>query len=291
MKIINPKLSIIIISYNVYEKVLRCINIIKKIINIEIIIIDNNSQDHTYKKLTNNSFSKNVRIFKNQNNVGFAKAVNMGIGISRGKYILLLNPDTIPKNKAIIKLLQFIENSKSSKIGLVGGMMLKHDGSVHRTYVNKPNFFTALFEFTNINKIIPNNCFSRMFYYMNEEIKSPKKVYGLSGGFLLFEKKLIKDIGLLDENFFMYLEDVDYGVRAREKGYKNYYIPGVKIIHESGSSSNSKYKINVSAWRKSKKYYFNKHLKYPLNKITSLVFSIDDFMIDIIHKIKKEPLI
>jgi len=292
MSDLHKHLSIIIVSYNVANELVRCLNIIEKMPFSEIIIVDNNSGDNTYNKLNKFILSNKIRFFKNKKNYGFAKAVNMGISLAKGKYILLLNPDTIPNLNAIDILLNYHFSSKGNNIGLLGGKMIDNiEGRIHGTYVDKPNPLTALFDFTNLKKIFKNNYYTKKFYYSNFKIKGPKLVYGLSGGFLLFKKDLTKEVGMFDENYFMYLEDVDFGVRVRAKGFENYYIPQAKIIHESGSSSKySKYKINVVAWRNSKRYYVKKHFNVLWYIILSIVFLIDDFVTDIIHIIRKEPL-
>ncbi len=288
MKKIN--LSIIIVSYNVKEKIMLCIKPLTRLRNSEIIIIDNNSKDNSYIYLyTQLKNIKIIKLLKNSTNNGFSKAVNQGIKISRGNKILLLNPDTIPNKKAIKQLQNFLDTEDD--IGLVGGKMIKPiSEKVHGTFVNMPNFLTGIFEFTNLKKIFKYNMFSNKFYYKNEVVNKPKLVYGLSGGFLMFKKELIKKIGMLDENFFMYLEDVDFGIRSRLAGYKNYYLPYAKIIHDSGSSSNNKYKINVDAWRKSKKYFFKKYLNHREYLFLSLIFYVDDFINDLKHKLLKENL-
>ncbi|MGI5828081.1 MAG: glycosyltransferase family 2 protein [Patescibacteria group bacterium] len=289
MKKRNIELSIIIVNYNVKEKISTCISLLPKN-KYEIIVIDNNSVDGSYHHLIK-IFSNKVRFVNNSCNIGFAKAVNQGIKLAKGKLILLLNPDTVPNKEAIEVLLDFLRKD-SGKIGLVGGRLTKPGSDhIHDTFVNKPNFWTGVFEFTNLKKIFPNNKYSRNFYYKGDDITKPKLVYGLSGGFLMFRRDLIKDIGYFDENFFMYLEDVDFGVRSRQNGYQNYYLPQAKIVHDSGSSSRkSKYKINVKAWRHSRNYYFCKHCNYFERVILSALFYIDDLVVDIFHKIKKEPL-
>lgn len=284
------KLSIIIVSYNVKNKIMLCIKPIIGLKNTEIIIIDNNSTDNSYEYLYSQLKStKIIKLLKNLKNKGFAKAVNQGIKISKGEKILLLNPDTIPNQKSIKILIKFLDNK--IKVGLVGGKMTKpQSGEIHGTYVDMPNFLTGIFEFTNLKKIFKNNYFSKKFYYKDKLINKPKLVYGLSGGFLLFKKALTEKIGMLDENFFMYLEDVDFGIRSRLAGYKNYYLPSATIIHDSGSSSNNQYKINVSAWRNSKKYFFKKYLNHVEYLLLSLIFNLDDFINDLKHRLLKEKL-
>ncbi len=286
-------LSIIIVSYNVFEKLIRCLELIIKEHNWEIIVIDNNSPDDSYNRLLNRNFSKNIKLNKNQYNVGFASAVNSGIRESKGKYLLLLNPDTIPSKKEIWKLLNFYmqKERENTNIGLVGGKMISDKG-VHGTYVNKPNFFTALFDFTNLKKVFKNNKFSNSFYFKGYNYKNPLLCYGLSGGFLLFNRMLVNEIGYFDENFFMYLEDVDFGVRSRARGFNNYFFPDSSIVHESGSSSShSIYKINVTAWRESRKYYSKKHFSFLENYILQIAYFLDNIIVDTYHIITKKPLL
>ena len=114
MKFPRSKLSIIIVSYNVYNKLIRCINIVKNS-NFEIIVIDNNSSDNTQKKLSTSSFSKYIKQINNQKNDGFSKAVNQGIKLAKNDLILLLNPDTIPNIKAITHLVNFIKDNENKK--------------------------------------------------------------------------------------------------------------------------------------------------------------------------------
>jgi GT2 family glycosyltransferase len=287
---INIKLSIIIVSYNVKDKITKCISSLIKINNCEIIIIDNNSSDRSHYHLSKNFLNKAI-IVKNHVNFGFAKAVNQGIKLSKGKYILLINPDTLPSPKSINMLLLFLEG-KGDKTGLVGGRMIKPEsGLTHGTCVDTPTLLTGIFEFTNLKKIFPNNKFSKDFYFVSRVKSDPLLVTGLSGGFLMFKSSLIEDVGYLDENFFMYLEDIDYGIRARNKGYLNYYIPEAKIVHDSGSSSKtSRYKINVKAWRDSRNYFFKKHLNSIEGFILNILFKLDDLIVDSFHRLKGEPL-
>jgi GT2 family glycosyltransferase len=285
-------LTIIIISYNVNNYLLNCLDKIIYKKNTEFIIIDNNSKDGSYSSIKQKYHNKkNVNIIKNKKNVGFAKAVNQGLKIALGQKVLLLNPDTIPSIQAIKKLELFIDKTK--KAGLVGGKMIHAvNKTVNGTCVDKPTFLIGLFEFTNLKKIFKNNIFSKKFYYKDCFVNKPKIVYGLSGGFLMFKKSLINKIGYFDNNYFMYLEDVDFGIRFRKAGYKNYYLPNAKIRHNSGSSSkHNKYRINVNAWKNSRNYFFKKHSNTYEWFFLNLAFMFDNLIINFKHKLFNEPLI
>jgi len=281
-------LTIIIVSFNVKEKLKKCLSKIVNRSNTEIIIIDNNSTDGTQSYLRS-KLHKTVRVYRNRENIGFSKAVNQGINKAKGKLILLLNPDTEPINKAIDLLIPY---ALKRNVGLVGGKMIKPGSKLtHGTYVNKPNFLTGVFEFTNLKKVFPENKFSKSFYYKGEKNSKPKIVYGLSGGFLMFRKELIKRAGCFDEKFFMYLEDIDLGLRVRKMGFNNYFIPLATIIHDSGSSSSSsQYSINVKAWRNSRNYFFKKNFTLIEWVILKFLFFLDDIFIDTLHILQGRPL-
>ncbi len=278
-------LSIIIISYNCKFFLINCLNSIKKWrsnYKIEIIIIDNNSEDNTIKGIKKLKI-KNLKIIENDHNYGFSKAVNKGIKNSLGKRILLLNPDVIIIEDAINKLIRFAINKK--KIGIFGGKLLEFNGTkVQRSYYNKINFFTSLFEFTNLKKLFPNNIYHKRFFYIGLNENKIRNVYGVTGGFMLINKKIFDKIGFFDENFFLYLEDIDFCYRAKAKKIEILYYPKATIRHYGGASSKKgKYKINVNAWRESRKYFFKKHFSKIKSSILLIIFFIEDRALDVKH--------
>lgn len=280
----HPLISIIIVSYNVKDKLMKCLSRLKSAFEKwEVIIIDNDSCDNSVVAIRA-CFKEKITLERNSKNVGFAKAVNQGIKLSNGNYILLLNPDTIPSVAAIERLLDVAK--KYHNVGIVGGVMLDpKTKKKQRTYVSKPNFLTGIFEFTNLKKIFPNNIFYREFYYKNQKVKKIKDVWGVSGAFMLIKKDVIRKIGGMDEGFFMYLEDVDFCIRARKAGFRVLFYPKASIAHYAGSSSPNKYRINVSAWRHSRRHFFKKHLSFIESCILNLFFLLDEIFVDIKHKI------
>jgi GT2 family glycosyltransferase len=283
----RENLSVIIVTYNSSKYIKKCLNSIFKsddTLKKEIIIVDNNSQDNTVKIL--NSFRKKIKLIKESNNVGFSKAINSGIATSKYPYILLINPDTILSDSSISKL---IKEKEKHGVEICGGKMIKNDGSIHGTYVRKPNLLIGVFDFSNLRKIFPNNKWHKYFYYQDMgNIMESFRVDAVSGGFMLIEKKIIKSIGPFDEHFFMYLEDIDFCIRAKEHGYSIMYCPSSIIWHEGGGSSNNTDKINYSAWINSRSYYFKKHIKFYENIILQILFTVDRCVIGLIRKIKKK---
>ena len=276
-------LSIIIVSYNCKNFLINCLNSIKKWSSnykIEIIIVDNNSKDDTVEAIKKLRI-RNLRIIKNYHNYGFSKAANKGVKNSLGERVLLLNPDTIILRDAINKLMAFAINEK--KNGIIGGKLFEFNQSeIQRSYYNKISFFTSLFEFTNLKKLFPNNIYHKRFFYIGLNENKIRSVYGVSGGFMLINKEVFDQIGFFDENFFLYLEDIDFCCRAKDRKIEILYYPKATIKHFGGASSKkSKYKINVKAWRNSRNYFFKKHFSRIKSSILLIIFFIEDRVLDI----------
>lgn len=281
----NQNISIIIVNYNSSEKtnkLIKSLSFIKKIIN-EIIIIDNNSNDLDKLKK-----QKNVRITKNSKNFGFAKAVNQGIKKSKSDFILLLNPDSELIDNSIEILFEKIINNK--KIGAIGGKIIYKNKEIYSA-TNTPNFLTGLFEFTNLKKIFSKNKFSLNFWpEKKDNIKNSIEVTSLCGAFILFRKFDQKNqLNLLNEDYFLYLEDLDFGIKLKEKGYKIIFDPNSSINHIGGASSGSKYNIVLKYWYKSRKIFFKKHLNKISGLILYMIFTIEEFLLKKYHNIKHEP--
>jgi GT2 family glycosyltransferase len=282
----STTLDIIIVNYNSTR---YSINLIKSIKNIDflvkkIIVIDNNSKNF---KLSAPDSSK-VEIIRNKKNLGFATAVNQGIKKSKSKFILLLNPDTLVVDNSIKILLKSISNDK--KIGAIGGKLIYPNKKEYLTANNKPTFLTGLFEFTNLKKIFPNNKITKNFWIeKTTNITKQTEVASLCGAFILFRKKNKKTLNLFDENFFLYLEDLDFCVTLKNKGYKIIFDPRSKIKHFGGKSNSSKYNTVLKDWYKSRKYFFKKHLNIIQYLVLKFVFSIEELFLKIYHKTKNEP--
>ena len=247
----------------------------------EIIVIDNFSSDNTVKILQKD---KNIDLLKSKKNEGFAKGVNLGIKKARGDLLLILNPDTRLYRDSLVKLVRCLEGSSS---GIVGGLSYKQDGSLHGSFVRRPTLATILFDYSNLRKIVPGDFFHKKHYYKDLGfVKNETEVDVVSGAYMLIDDRVIKDIGMLDENFFMYLEDVDFCVRASKKGYKIMVCPKSKIIHVGGASSNNKDRINHKAWDKSRRYYTRKYFGVVVNIIAQPIFALDSLVTVLWQRIK-----
>ncbi|MDD4938380.1 MAG: glycosyltransferase family 2 protein [Candidatus Shapirobacteria bacterium] len=268
------KLTIIIVTYNSEKELLKLIQSLKLIENIvsKIIIIDNNSKrfDKNIQK-----YNQKIKIIENHKNLGFAKAVNQGIKITKTNFILLLNPDTYLIDNSITKSFNLIK--KNSNIGVVGGKIKYPNNVPYLTANSKPTFLIGIFEFTTLKKIFPNNKFTKQFWVeKNKKIKKPMETSSLCGAYLIFRKKINKQLNLFNENYFMYMEDIDFGIKNNKSGYKVIFDPNSQIIHIGGASSHNKYHTSLNHWYKSRKIFFKKHLNLIQGTILDIIFSIEE---------------
>lgn len=272
------KLSVIIVTFNNQDDIKKCINSVVPQIHSwdEIVIVDNNSKDNTVEIINSIKRNiKNIKIIKNSKNNGFAIAVNQGIkkASKNTTHYLLLNPDCI-LGKNSIKNLKF--NS-----GICGGLLVNKNTEIQNSFFKIPDILIGAFEFTNLKKIFRNNLFSKKFYYKNQSISLRKatKVDGVSGAYMLIAKSTIKNIGLFDEKFFLYLEDVDFCKRSRDAKINVYFCPNAKSYHfEGGSSKNKKNFIRYHQWINSRDYYFKKNNPYSYLLLKPL-FMIDKLLV------------
>ncbi len=281
-------LSVIILTYNNEKNIRTCITSLKKRLaeidlGSEIIVVDNDSRDSTTNKLRGEKKIKLLRLYEN---TGFAKGINNGIKLAKGDMFLILNPDTRLYKNALKNLYRCMVKSRA---GIAGGLSYRQDKTIHGSYVRKPDLFTLLFDYSNLRKMVPWDMVHKRHYY--HDMGAPRKqVYVdiVSGSFMMIDKKVINKIGYFDENFFMYLEDVDFCVRASDEGVKIAYCPKSKIFHEGGSSSKNKDRILHSAWDKSRRYYSKKHFSVLTNIFVQPVFALDNLLSETWRKIKSQ---
>jgi GT2 family glycosyltransferase len=274
---IDKTTTLIIINYNSSQNTNKLLFSIKKFVYKkinEIIIIDNHSKD--FKKL--NTTNPKIKLIKNSKNIGFAKAVNQGIDLSKNDLIILLNPDTLIINNSPLNTIKFIEKDK--KIGVIGGK-IKYENKKIFSANNNPTFLTGIFEFTNLKRIFPNNKYSSVFWpEKNQKITKPIEVSGVCGAYLIFRKYDKKgDINYFNENYFLYLEDVDFCLEMQSKGFKIIFDPRSEILHIGGASSNNKYNMSLNYWYKSRKIFFKKHLNRVEGIILSIIFTLEEFIL------------
>ncbi len=281
---ISYKITILVINHNSLKHLIKLLRSLKFIQNYidEVIIIDNCSNE----KINLNKFNK-INLIKNKKNIGFAKAVNQGIKIAHNNIILLLNPDTYLENDSVINSIQLIISDK--KIAALGGKIKNPNNKKYIPSANsKANFLTAIFEFTNLKKIFPNNIISKKFWIKTNQ-KIPIEVESICGAYILLRRKINNKLNLFNENYFMYLEDIDFGNKINSLGYKVIYDPNSEITHIGGSSNNSKYKTVLKYWYKSRKIYFKNLLSPYKFFFINILFSIEEILLKIYHFFTHTP--
>jgi len=221
--------SIIIVNYNTKDLTLDCIDSILEEgskLKKEIIVVDNASSDGSVDLLHKLQKNEVIQFIKNTENVGFAKANNQGIKIAKAQYILLLNSDTKVKKYAIEKLVSFAQ--KDSSIGAVGARLLNPDGTVQASAFPLPTITRAIQQYWFgekglLDKYIPKGT-------------KPVEVEVLVMAAFLITPEAIRQVGMLNEKYFMYFEDFDYCRSILNAGLKIYYLPQSEVIHYHGAS-------------------------------------------------------
>lgn len=230
-------LSVVIVNYNVKHFLEQCLISVFKAsqnIDVEVFVVDNASVDGSVEMIKRKFHQ--VKLIKNKKNVGFSKANNQAIKEAQGKYILLLNPDTIVQEDTFTKCLEFMEKHPDA-----GGLGIKMiDGSGEFLPESKralPTPWVAFYKIFGLSKIFPKNKKFGKYHLTYLDKNQNHVVDVLSGAFMLIRKSVLDEIGLLDEDYFMYGEDVDLSYRIQKAGYKNYYFSESQIIHYKGEST------------------------------------------------------
>lgn len=249
-------ISIVIVSYNVKEYIISCIDSIykhsKSNYSFEIVIVDNNSKDATVDSLTKN-FPK-ISLIRNNYNAGFSSAVNQAVKTCRGKLILILNPDTLFVEDTIQKLIEKSENLKT--FGAIGPAIINDKGVIQKSFWRYPSVFNTILSIFHLDIL------NYKKNYQDKKFDKISKVETLSGSALLIPKTIYIELNGFNENLF-WMEDIDLCYRLNQLNYKTYYLPLTKVLHFSGKSAETNYKVAISNQLLSKiKFFKIHHSKY-----------------------------
>jgi len=246
-------LSIIIVSWNTKEYLLPCLeSILKKDdgVSQEVIVVDNGSQDGS-KEEVRKKFPF-IHLIENKKNLGFAKAANQGLEKASGRYILLLNPDTQVRRRAIERLVSFMESHP--KVGVAGGQLFNSDGSRQNSIANFPSLATELF-----NKSLLRWLFPKRFPGKERNYLEPIEVDSVIGACMVVRREAMDQVGLLDEDYFLFLEETDWCYRMKRAGWKIYHVPQAEIIHFQGKSAEKETALAKMEYYRSRYLFFKKH--------------------------------
>ena len=239
----SPKISIIVVSWNVAGSLKRCLDSVfaTKYPNLEVIVIDNASSDDSVHVTKN---YHDVTVVKNLQNVGFPRAVNQGFKISTGDYFLVLNPDTRLPKDFFTKSLNFTKSHPD--MGVIGPRFTDPDGSPQGSIFKEPSMFSI---------------------HPKYSLNITSDVNAVSGACMFFPRSTLDKIGPFTEKVFMYFEDLDYCRRIRAAGLKVYYNPEITIIHEHGQSSKQSPNAQKYLWQSN--LWYNGPIKHYLMAIIS----------------------
>ncbi|MBW7867722.1 MAG: glycosyltransferase [Brumimicrobium sp.] len=231
------RISIVIVNYNVEYFLEQCLNsvyIALKDVTGEVFVVDNNSIDGSVD-MVRNKFPQ-TKLIENKFNAGFSKANNQAILQAKGDYILLLNPDTVVEEDTFIKCIKFMDEHPDA--GGLGVRMIDGKGQfLPESKRGLPTPSVAFYKIFGLSRIFPKSkLFGRYHLGYLDEFET-NEIEILAGAFMLMRKETLDKVGLLDEDFFMYGEDIDLSYRITLGGYKNYYFPKTQIIHYKGEST------------------------------------------------------
>ncbi len=230
-------ISIIIVNYNVKEFVKNLLHSLHKALenySSEIIVIDNASSDGSVENIEEKF--PYVKVIANKNNAGFGKANNQGLSIAKGKYIVLLNPDTIVREDTFSKLIEFINGKPEA--GMVTCKVLNPDGTLQLACRRSfPGPWTSFTKIAGLSKLFPKSKFFSKYNLTYLDENKVNEVDAISGSFMLFTREVYEKVGGFDPQFFMYGEDLDLCYRVQQAGYKVFYVPYTEIIHYKGEST------------------------------------------------------
>ncbi len=252
-------LSVIIVNYNVrafLENALVALRESMKGIDAEVFVVDNASDDGSVE-MVRQKFPE-VNCIVSPRNIGFAAANNIALGRCRGEFILLLNPDTLVQEDTMKRMTEFLQNNPDA--GLAGCKILNPDGSLQlacrRTF---PRPWVAFSKIVGLSALFPG---SRLFGKYNLTYLDPSQLHevdAVSGSFMILRRKVYEDISGLDEQFFMYGEDLDWCYRIKEAGWKIFYVPSTQIIHYKGESVKRSDIDEVKVFYQAMKIFARKH--------------------------------
>ncbi|MFB3883677.1 MAG: glycosyltransferase family 2 protein [Thermodesulfobacteriota bacterium] len=246
-------LSIIIVNWNTRDLLLQCLGAVYqtvRAIDMEVFVVDNGSKDGSAAAVVERF--PGTRVLQNQINFGFARANNQALNRAEGKYLLLLNPDTVVRERAIENLLSLME--ADPKAGAAGGQLVNPDGSKQNSIVNFPTLATEL-----LNKSLLRWLFPGRFPGKENVYGEPIEVESVIGACMMVRGETVEEVGRLDEGYFLFLEETDWCYRMKKAGWKIYHVPAAQIYHFQGKSAKTDIKGAKIEYYRSRYRFFQKH--------------------------------
>lgn len=266
-------ITLSIVNWNTRDEIERCLKsaLAQTGVVLEVIVVDNASSDGSAKHIAEHFPS--VTLIANDKNVGFGSAHNQSIRASHGRYVMLLNPDAyLPETDILAKLVAFADANEEA--GIIGPKILNPDGSLQLSARRFPTLGAGVFRRTPLGKLFPNNRFVKQYVMSDWSHDEVRYVDWVSGSAMMFRREAVESIGLFDQGFFMYCEDVDWCYSAKERGWQVCYYPMATVVHQIGAASDKApirmiYHFHRSMFR----FYLKHYAKGPMALLAPVVFA------------------
>lgn len=250
-------LSIVIVNWNGRDQVLACLESIRQApstLTREVFVVDNSSSDGSADLIA--ARSPQVQLIRNPANLGFARATNLGLEQARGRYVLLLNPDTRIVGDCLGSMVRFMDANPDA--GAAACQLRNEDGTVQRSCRSFPTLGSLLLDALFLDALPPRKLTGR-YELRDWDHASMRDVDQPSGAFLMVRAEVVRQVGPLDERFFVYYEDVDWCLRIKSAGWRIVFWPGAQAIHRAGGLTDAHYGDAVRLMHESKLKYFAKY--------------------------------
>lgn len=272
MEDIGVTLSIVIVNYNVRYYLEQCLQSVRRAsrtLQVEVLVVDNLSTDGSIPYLKERF--PEVTFIENNENVGFARANNQAIALAKGRYVLLLNPDTIITEHTLTDFVHFMDEHPEA--GAAGAYMLRTDGTfAPESRRGLPTPFVASCKMMGLSALFPKSRLLGRYYMRYLDENEVNEIEIISGAYMFLRREALDKVGLLDESFFMYGEDIDLSYRIMKGGYKNYFVPSRMLHYKGESTEKSSYRY-VYTFYQAMHLFFRKHYTH-YSFLVSLPISI-----------------
>jgi N-acetylglucosaminyl-diphospho-decaprenol L-rhamnosyltransferase len=256
-------LSIIVVSWNVRDLLRACLKSVTeclssgrgRALSSEVIVVDNASSDGSVEMLKD-AFPE-IHVIANDRNLGFTRGNNQGMALSDGRHVLLLNPDTEVLGDALGEMVAYMDDHP--KAGALGPQLLYPDMQIQSSRRRFPDLRTAYVESTFLQSWFAQSGMLERYYVLDQSDEETQAVDWLVGACLLIRRETLEEVGLLDESYFMYSEELDWCYRAKKRGWEVVYLPTAQAIHHVGKSSEQVLPVRHIQFQRSKVLFFKKH--------------------------------
>lgn len=263
-------LSVVIVTWNSAQYICDCLGSIRREqgdLTVEVIVVDNGSTDGTAEMIRQH-FSW-ARLVVNRHNLGYTRACNLGIEKSSGRYLLLLNPDTVMQPGSLLKMLRYMD--EHPRTGALGPQLLYPDGRIQPSCRRFPNYRMMLWEFIGLSRLFPGSPVFGAWRMGSFDHQRTRSVDQPMGACLLLRRPALEEVGSLDERFEMFFNDVDLCRRLSSSGWDIIFFAGVRVTHDAGSHVRRAHGRMIITSHKDCIRYFRKYRHGLLDELNSIV--------------------